>query len=173
MPGRAIARTLLAVMVAFSASAASADVFNMPLGRKSLQFVPGSVLSQRCFGCRTRVRTVGNRLNGTYLVKDILPGIGSSNPHQLVDAEGPLFFLADDGVHGVDPWASDGSENGTRLVRDVFADSVNYTVRLTAVGNKVFFASAPDLWLEPAPKPDSSSDPVVILSRRDTALLFD
>src|SRR5262249_23462401 len=34
---------------------------------------------------------------GTVLVKDILPGIGSSNPSALTNVNGTLYFTADDG----------------------------------------------------------------------------
>ncbi len=31
-----------------------------------------------------------------------------------------LFFVADDGVHGYEPWTSDGTEAGTVLLRDIY-----------------------------------------------------
>jgi ELWxxDGT repeat protein len=37
---------------------------------------------------------------GTYLVKDILLGEGSSEPAMLTSASGRLYFVARDGVHG-------------------------------------------------------------------------
>jgi len=65
---------------------------------------------------------------GTVLVKDIAPGSGSPFGYysygdwlfsELAEADGTLFFLADDGTHGVELWRSDGTEEGTALVRDI------------------------------------------------------
>ena len=51
------------------------------------------------------------------LVKDINP-TGSSNPTQLTNANGKLYFTANDGTHGVELWQSDGTAAGTVQVRD-------------------------------------------------------
>ena len=42
--------------------------------------------------------------DGTLLVKDINSD-GSSDPDELSDIDGTLFFIADDGVHGRELWA--------------------------------------------------------------------
>ena len=62
---------------------------------------------------------------GTSLVKDILPGVGSSNslfsdtdnPHPAA-VNGKLIFNANDGIHGHELWVSDGTEAGTTLLKD-------------------------------------------------------
>lgn len=66
---------------------------------------------------------------GTRLVADINPGPSSSSPRaptystlsvppRTVSTRYALF-VADDGVHGVEWWISDGSTSGTRLIGDV------------------------------------------------------
>src|SRR5262245_46263651 len=64
---------------------------------------------------------------GTALVKDICPGSRGAfdypalvEPRPLfVEAGGALFFFANDGVHGFELWRSDGTESGTRMVKDI------------------------------------------------------
>jgi trimeric autotransporter adhesin len=68
---------------------------------------------------------------GTTLVKDINTTQGNSNPNddsainesaeveKLYVSGKTLYFRANDGKHGVELWKSDGTERGTRLVKDI------------------------------------------------------
>jgi ELWxxDGT repeat protein len=72
----------------------------------------------------------------------------SSNPTGLASVNGALFepstlfFVADDGVHGVELWKSDGTDGGTELVEDLRMGSVSSSpANLTRVGG-AFLAPA-------------------------------
>jgi ELWxxDGT repeat protein len=68
--------------------------------------------------------------------------IERSEPERLVDVDGILFFAADDGEHGMEIWKSDGTAEGTVMVRDLWPGpngSVSYAGRLTACGGAVYF----------------------------------
>ena len=54
------------------------------------------------------------------MVKDIYPGKESSDPGNLTEVGGTLYFSADDGVHGMELWKSDGSDLTTVMVMDIY-----------------------------------------------------
>jgi len=82
---------------------------------------------------------------GTYVVKDIYPGPGSSNPDCLANVNGTLYFAADDGVHGVELWKSDGTAGGTVMVKDINPNSIpykhSYPKWLTNVNGTLYFTA--------------------------------
>jgi ELWxxDGT repeat protein/VCBS repeat-containing protein len=69
---------------------------------------------------------------GTQMVKDLFTSTysvnyqnfpNSSNPTQLTNVGGKLFFTARNGVAGVELWSSDGTSGGTTIVKNIYADS--------------------------------------------------
>ena len=78
------------------------------------------------------------------MVKDIRPGSAGSLAG-LVDYQlfnGEIYFRADDGTNGQEVWKSDGTSNGTVLVRNVvsgngssFPDMANSVI----IGNELFW----------------------------------
>ncbi len=82
------------------------------------------------------------------LVKDICTisaGVGltvGSDPTHLVNANGRLFFIADDGVNGKELWTSTGTSASTVLVRNIAAGSASPDIQdLIAVGDIVCFTA--------------------------------
>ncbi|MCA8953020.1 MAG: hypothetical protein KDE27_26145 [Planctomycetes bacterium] len=73
--------------------------FAAPLGDGNLLFLSG--------GDETTGRELyvsDGTASGTRLLADIHPGPNSSNPELLGIADDAVYFLADDGVHGIEPW---------------------------------------------------------------------
>jgi ELWxxDGT repeat protein len=86
--------------------------------------------------------------DGTYMVKDIYPGGSSpSAPYQsfpldLTVVNGQLYFSAADANHGRELWTSDGTSDGTVLVRDIAADTASaWPQLLVAVGDTLYFTA--------------------------------
>lgn len=97
--------------------------------------------------------------SGTVMVKDINPngrGIkaqwGEGSPLCLMD--GKLYFAADDGVHGFEPWYSDGTANGTQMLKDIniSVSSIDtFLMNIATVNDAIYFTanngiSGQELW---------------------------
>ena len=54
-------------------------------------------------------------------LKDIntVTGGTSSNPTEFTNSNNQLFFVANNGVHGTELWITDGTESGTKMVKDI------------------------------------------------------
>jgi RNA polymerase sigma factor (sigma-70 family) len=83
---------------------------------------------------------------GTLLVKDVCPGrIGSRldpDSQTMAVVNGTLYFAADDGVHGRQLWKSDGTEAGTRMVKQIAPNGKDANPNmLTDVNGTLFFAA--------------------------------
>lgn len=97
---------------------------------------------------------------GTVLVRDIRPeersnGVAvnlASDPGNLIDVDGTLFFVADDGVNGRELWKSDGTPEGTQLVENIAEDANPdfptgiQIEQATTVDGILYFQTGNELW---------------------------
>lgn len=93
---------------------------------------------------------------GTYMVKDINPGTGSSSITSPFIFNNKVYFRAYTPTEGNELWVSDGTSDGTHLVKDIYpggADEWNpYSsdpYQFTVLGNAFYFyATTPDFGIE-------------------------
>lgn len=89
---------------------------------------------------------------GTALIKDIAPGqtdgcrYGSTIDHKITDIQTlgkHIYFFAFDGEHGFELWQSDGTANGTNMLKDIYAGPMSSCVDpvLVKMGNNLYFAA--------------------------------
>src|SRR5207249_2478179 len=83
---------------------------------------------------------------GTVLVKNIVPGPGSPYVRDLVrdltEVNGTLFFTAFRPDTGTELWTSDGTEQGTVLVKDISPGTGSSgPSNLTNVNGTLFFSA--------------------------------
>jgi ELWxxDGT repeat protein len=79
---------------------------------------------------------------GTFLVRDIVPGLSSSGPDHLTALNGRLYFTAAGLGTGDELWESDGTEAGTRLVQDIAPGVLSADPEeLVAGGGKLYFTA--------------------------------
>ncbi len=89
---------------------------------------------------------------GTKLVKDIVPGSGSSSPFDFIVAGGIVYFRAQTPEHGVELWKTDGTEEGTVMVMDINPGTAHASVDLLIeYNNEIYFRATngvdgPELW---------------------------
>lgn len=88
---------------------------------------------------------------GTVLLKDINPGSASGIQNTINNAvhrqisilyQDKLYFFAEDGVHGYELWVSDGTANGTYMIKDVHKGlnwSDGWHADIVGYNNMVYF----------------------------------
>jgi ELWxxDGT repeat protein len=79
------------------------------------------------------------------MVKDINSGAAGSSPSQLLEVSGNLYFVANDGVSGVELWKSDGTVTGTVMVKDINPGTANSAPPnyswLTDINGELYFTA--------------------------------
>ena len=89
------------------------------------------------------------------MLRDASPGSFGSDPSQLANVAGLLVYAANDGVNGVEPWVSNGTEAGTRILQNIAPGATSSNPRsFTQSGDRVYFAaddgtSGVELWAMP------------------------
>lgn len=79
---------------------------------------------------------------GTYLVKDLEPGINSSTPSEIIVAANKLFFVSQNySLLSYKLWVSDGTAPGTSILKDLQGNGpgVNGSYYLTNISGTVYF----------------------------------
>ncbi|MDP7037796.1 MAG: hypothetical protein QGI45_01455 [Myxococcota bacterium] len=75
------------------------------------------------------------------MVMDINPDGSSSSPEQLVDFNGTLIFVANDGSTGEELWKSDGTELGTQRITDINDSGSSDIEEIFVFDDKLLFAA--------------------------------
>lgn len=76
------------------------------------------------------------------MVKDINTSTMGSGPENLINVNGTLFFMANDGINGFDLWKSDGTTSGTAMLKDILSGTSGSTPDfLTDVNGALFFTA--------------------------------
>ncbi len=78
------------------------------------------------------------------LVRDIYKGGNTSNPSDLINVNGTLYFTAIDEHSGYQVWKSNGTEAGTVKVLEV--NGFSKPTKLTDVGGILYFSVDDGLW---------------------------
>jgi ELWxxDGT repeat protein len=90
---------------------------------------------------------------GTWMVKDTVPGSAGIGGSGFTTVGSKVFFVATDPVAGKELCVTDGTAAGTQMVRDITAGSGGSTIeRLTALGGRLLFrtttaAAGTELWI--------------------------
>lgn len=85
---------------------------------------------------------ISNALGDAAVVVDIAPGEESSSPRGFVEVNGRVYFVADDTLHGEELWQTDGTVEGTILVRDLTPGTANSAIRdLANLDGKLVFSA--------------------------------
>lgn len=78
---------------------------------------------------------------GTYVIKDIFPGERSSYPKFLTKHKSYIYFRARDDVYGSELWRSDGTAEGTNIVKDINLNKSALPSELISTDDYLYFTA--------------------------------
>jgi ELWxxDGT repeat protein len=116
----------------------------------------GEVFFSAYDGAHTGLWKSDGTKEGTVLVKDITPylafyGPSGTSPQRMTVVNDTLYLVATDHVHGYQVWKSDGTAEGTVLLKDLHQDTTDNPglapYNLTAVGSTLFFTATDNYYL--------------------------
>ena len=84
---------------------------------------------------------MNENLGQVVLVKDINPGRNSSYPYELIEFQDRLYFRADDGENGSELWVSDGTAEGTQLIKDIDPENSSYPRNFIEFNDRLYFSA--------------------------------
>ena len=83
---------------------------------------------------------------GTRQLTNFVGDGAGSNVYSMTALGSQTLFFADDGVHGSEMWVTDGTSNGTKLLKDIApgasSSAANYSNQFAVIGNKAYFAAS-------------------------------
>lgn len=94
--------------------------------------------------------------NQPYLVKKINGAYGS--PSELIALGDKILFRGNDGIHGFELWVSDGTPDGTFMLKDIYPGSFSYPFSFVALGDIVMFIASDEAHGEGLWRTDGTSD---------------
>ncbi len=113
------------------------DISNLEAVNNTLFFTANNGFSNH-----NKLWKTDGTIGGTIMVKDFTPEGSSSEPSDLTNVNGTLYFTAFTWANGLELWKSNGTTVGTVLVKDITPGGGNTTFRdLTRVGSQLFFRS--------------------------------
>jgi|GEM_PF-1053892 len=89
--------------------------------------------------------TSDGTIEGTKYIDINLDGQSISDDSEFIDFNGKLFVSANDGVHGFELWTSDGTQQGTKMVKDINPGSASsmynssYVKTFTVINERLYF----------------------------------
>lgn len=97
---------------------------------------------------------IGDTLMGSsFMLKDINPGLHSSNIQECVEVNGIGYFSAESDLYGQELWRTDGTPSGTFILKDIIPGTEGSNAsNLVAVGGQLVFvaktsAAGRELWI--------------------------